>query len=365
MSSQITPLVTIDTVFSPTVVQIQTELSPASQGPRGPTGPMGPQGPQGIQGPKGDKGDQGDVGPQGPQGLQGPKGDTGDVGPQGLQGVQGPKGDTGDTGPQGLQGIQGPKGDTGDTGPQGLQGPAGPQGLQGIQGLQGDVGPAGPQGPQGPAGVVAATTPLSYNSGTQTVAIQKATAAQDGYLAAADFTTFNNKQNALGYTPVNKAGDSMTGQLELASDGTVAAPVLKFNDTDTGFFTALDPGAAISKYVALVLRGIQLMIWSRNQGNGSPYVASPIYQFLFGDGNAAEPSMGFYNNSQLGFFRSAAHEFSVATQGTSRVTFRKNGCLNFNPLSADPSSPIKGDAYFNSTTNKLRVYDGTVWNDCW
>jgi hypothetical protein len=33
--------------------------------------------------------------------------------------------------------------------------------------------------------------------------IQKATTSVDGYLSSADFNTFNNKQNALGYTPYN------------------------------------------------------------------------------------------------------------------------------------------------------------------
>ena len=87
----------------------------------------------GEKGPKGDKGDTGDTGPQGPQG---PKGDTGDTGDTGPQGPQGPKGDTGDTGPQG---PQGPKGDTGDTGPQGPQGPKGDKGdTGGVTGVKGN-----------------------------------------------------------------------------------------------------------------------------------------------------------------------------------------------------------------------------------
>lgn len=30
-------------------------------------------------------------------------------------------------------------------------------------------------------------------------------------------------------------------------------------------------------------------------------------------------------------------------------------------LSSDPSSPVTGQAYYNTTTNRLRVYDGTAW----
>jgi hypothetical protein len=40
-----------------------------------------------------------------------------------------------------------------------------------------------------------------------------------GFLSSTDWNTFNNKQAALGYTAVNRAGDSMTGTLNLASNG--------------------------------------------------------------------------------------------------------------------------------------------------
>jgi hypothetical protein len=50
----------------------------------------------------------------------------------------------------------------------------------------GTQGPAGPAGPQGPAGVVAATAPISYDAGTQTVAITAATTSAAGSMSAAD-----------------------------------------------------------------------------------------------------------------------------------------------------------------------------------
>lgn len=189
-------------------------------GPAGATGATGPQGPAGPTGPQGAKGDTGSTGPAGPTGPQGLKGDTGATGPQG------PAGPTGATGPQGIQGV---KGDTGDTGAQGIQGPQGTpgvgitwkgtwsssttyaindavyyngstyisviasnvnhdpstdatnaywaevaiQGTQGPQGVKGDTGLQGAQGPQGPSGVIAATSPVTYNSTTQTVGLDQ------------------------------------------------------------------------------------------------------------------------------------------------------------------------------------------------
>jgi hypothetical protein len=39
--------------------------------------------------------------------------------------------------------------------------------------------------------------------------------------------------------------------------------------------------------------------------------------------------------------------------------------LRLEPRSFSPPNPAKGDIYFDGTTNKLRVYDGTSWKDCW
>ena len=45
--------------------------------------------------------------------------------------------------------------------------------------------------------VVSATSPLSYNASTGTMSMTVASAANNGYLSSADFTTFTNKQNTL------------------------------------------------------------------------------------------------------------------------------------------------------------------------
>lgn len=50
-----------------------------------------------------------------------------------------------------------------------------------------------------------------------TVPIRQSSASSSGWLSSTDWTTFNNKQSALGYTPVNKAGDTMTGSLTAPS----------------------------------------------------------------------------------------------------------------------------------------------------
>jgi len=63
---------------------------------------------------------------------------------------------------------------------------------------------------------IATTAPLT-GGGTlvadRTLSIPAATGAIDGYLKALDWETFNGKQASLGYTPLNRAGDTMTGNL--------------------------------------------------------------------------------------------------------------------------------------------------------
>jgi hypothetical protein len=44
------------------------------------------------------------------------------------------------------------------------------------------------------------------------------TDATNRFVTDAEKTAWNGKQNALGYTPVNKAGDTMTGKLNIKSD---------------------------------------------------------------------------------------------------------------------------------------------------
>lgn len=39
--------------------------------------------------------------------------------------------------------------------------------------------------------------------------------------------------------------------------------------------------------------------------------------------------------------------------------------MRLEPRGTAPSNPAEGDIYMDATTHKLRVYDGTQWQDCW
>lgn len=67
-------------------------------------------------------------------------------------------------------------------------------------------------------GDIFATNLLGTNTGDETLTTIKtklgaASASQDGYLTSANWSTFNNKQDTLTYTPANKAGETFTGNI--------------------------------------------------------------------------------------------------------------------------------------------------------
>jgi len=56
--------------------------------------------------------------------------------------------------------------------------------------------------------------------------------------------------------------------------------------------------------------------------------------------------------------------FTSTGNGTERVRIKNEGHVRFVPLSAAPTTNVEaGDVYYDSTTNKLRCYNGTTWND--
>ena len=63
---------------------------------------------------------------------------------------------------------------------------------------------------------ISTTAPLTGGGSLatdRTISLPPASASQNGYLSSVDWATFNVKQPSLGYTPVNRAGDTMTGSL--------------------------------------------------------------------------------------------------------------------------------------------------------
>lgn len=73
-----------------------------------------------------------------------------------------------------------------------------------------------------------------------TIHIPDASGTTSGILTATDWSTFNGKQAALGFTPVNKAGDTMTGALVLPGAPTNANEATTKTYVDDGLMAKLN-----------------------------------------------------------------------------------------------------------------------------
>jgi len=82
-----------------------------------------------------------------------------------------------------------------------------------------------------------------------------------------------------------------------------------------------------------------------------------------GAGTAAAPTLTTIADTDTGVFFPAADVVGVSTNGTERARVKSTGQVRFVPLSADPAGAEAGDVYYNSTGNKLKVYNGTSWVD--
>lgn len=88
--------------------------------------------------------------------------------------------------------------------------------------------------------------------------------------------------------------------------------------------------------------------------------------------NLGSISMGTYLSGIKGNNAVYRHQLTINNDGNIGVNNTEperplhiNDILRIEPRSTAPSFPSEGDIYMNSTTHKLMVYDGTVWQACW
>jgi len=77
--------------------------------------------------------------------------------------------------------------------------------------------------------------------------------------------------------------------------------------------------------------------------------------------------------NNAGFFETGSNKLYISNSGTSSPliggdfstgSVTVNALLTLTPTST-PGVPVKGMIYFDNAINKLRCYDGTVWNNLW
>lgn len=233
-----------------------------------------------------------------------------------------------------------------------------------------------------------------------------------GALSASDWDAFNGKQPALGFTPLNKAGDSMTGANVLVLTGSGYDPALKFvqnhyaqdilnvyDDTNalvfkiqplrstvtlltaSGATLKLDAGNVDVVHNLRVFGDIQP---SNNVGlglyayatSGNPLTTSPSLDFRTFAWNGSDG----YSILSLLHFRLTKDDNSQG-HGTLHISMEGYGVGDHDILTVDHSGKVtafgvlmpvqaltasapayvKGGIYFDTTLNKLRVGGATGW----
>jgi hypothetical protein len=79
------------------------------------------------------------------------------------------------------------------------------------------------------------------------------------------------------------------------------------------------------------------------------------------DGLAMENYTPTTLGTRLRFFTTAKGDITRVN----RFSITESGSVVYHPLNAAPATPVKGEMYFDNTINKLRVWDGTTWQNCW
>ena len=224
-------------------------------------------------------------------------------------------------------------------GPAGAPGPAGPAGAAGAQGPQGVQGATGPEGP---SGVAYATAPITYDAGTQTVAISAATTSAAGSMSSADKTKLDGiasgaTANSSDATLLNRANHT----------GTQAA------NTITGLATVATSGAYAD------LSGTPGLVSSTTAGL-APASGGGTTNFLRADGTWTAPPAGAPGGSsgQLQFNNGGAFG-GVSTSsidGSGNMTFSGRWINSTNGAASAPPSSLTGTWFTGGTATTTKPH---------
>ncbi|MCB9198640.1 MAG: hypothetical protein H6600_09275 [Flavobacteriales bacterium] len=100
-----------------------------------------------------------------------------------------------------------------------------------------------------------------------------------------------------------------------------------------------------------------------NPDQQNAFMLGTDYSFMYFTDDDGVTSRGFFfKNDGFGLVKDDTNLlFNVDMDGVTTI----NDVMKITPRSAAPSNPDKGTVYFDDTTNKLMVYDGTTWQACW
>jgi hypothetical protein len=113
------------------------------------------------------------------------------------------------------------------------------------------------------------------------------------------------------------AGGTMTGAI-LCASGTVSAPGLSFSaQTNNGLYST--NGIGSTKALNCAVNGVQFMSFDHYTGGGAPLIYA-MQRFLLNDGSAGTPSLSFFGEASLGFYRSTVGVMTAQVGGADKLS---------------------------------------------
>ena len=121
-------------------------------------------------------------------------------------------------------------------------------------------------------------------------------------------------------------------------------------------------GSIAATFISLLNTSGQIGSINSTNANGG-YLTWETSGTTISDIGTAQQVYGSGGNDTLAINARGARSFLLGSNQTARLSVKPNGQIRFIPLAADPGGAEAGDVYYNSGTNKLRLYDGTNWVD--
>ena len=220
---------------------------------------------------------------------------------------------------------------------------------------------------------ISASSPLSYNATSGTISMTTASASNNGYLTATDFTTFNNKQNALTAevdyvtptyfdTKINATTASITSLMNnsVPYTGATASVNLGAYDLTVNGIT-IGIGAATITNTYNTAFGYNVLASNTTGKNNIANGNSALNKNLTGSnnlaigGNALTVNTSGSNNTSLGFYALSDNTtgyYNTANGGNS-LSFNTTGYYN---------TGIGRKALYNNTTGNHNTAIGNMAN---